>query len=59
MLNNITKLIGTARLNNTEVIYIRHDDGPGSGFSIGDEDYEIADQVAPNKDEKGSKAYEK
>lgn len=51
-INNITELINTARSNNVEVIYIQHDDGPGSGFSIGDEAFEIADQVAPNKDEK-------
>ena len=51
-INNITELIDTARSNNTEVIYIQHDDGPGSGFSIGDEAFEIAEQVAPNKDEK-------
>ncbi|WP_022767798.1 cysteine hydrolase family protein [Butyrivibrio sp. NC2007] len=51
-INNITELINTARSNNTEIIYIQHDDGPGSGFSIGDEAFEIAEQVAPNKDEK-------
>ena len=51
-INNITELINTARSNYVEVIYIQHDDGPGSGFSIGDEAFEIADQVAPNKDEK-------
>ena len=51
-INNITELIDTARSNNTEVIYIQHDDGPGSGFSIGDEAFEIAEQVAPKKDEK-------
>ena len=37
----------TRRENDVEVIYVQHDDGPGSGFSAGDEDYEIADQVAP------------
>jgi nicotinamidase-related amidase len=29
------------------VIDVQHDDGLGSGFSVGDKDYEIADQVAP------------
>ena len=51
-INNITELINTARSNNVEVIYVQHDDGPGSGFSIGDKAFEIADQVAPNKNEK-------
>jgi len=48
-INNVTELIDTARSNNVEVIYVQHDDGPGSGFSIGDEAFEIAEQVAPNK----------
>ena len=51
-INNITELIDTARSNNVEVIYVQHDDGPGSGFSIGDKASEIANQVAPNSDEK-------
>jgi len=46
-INNTTRLIQTARENDVEVIYVQHDDGPGSGFSAGDEVYEIADQVAP------------
>ncbi len=46
------KIIDAARTNNVEVIYVQHDDGPGSGFSVGDVDFEIADQVAPNQAEK-------
>ncbi|MCR5671931.1 MAG: cysteine hydrolase [Butyrivibrio sp.] len=42
-----TELIDSARKNNVEVIYVQHDDGPGSGFSVGDSDFEIADQVTP------------
>ena len=42
----------SARKNHVEVIYIQHDDGPGSGFSIGDEAFEIADAVKPKKNEK-------
>ena len=34
--SNVTALIEAARNNNTEVIYVRHDDGEGSGFSAGD-----------------------
>ena len=33
-----------------EVIYVQHDDGPGSGFSTDDEAFEIADQVAKEID---------
>ena len=49
---NIEKLIDSARKNNVEVIYVEHDDGPGTGFSIGDKDFEIAEQVAPYKNDK-------
>ena len=51
-LDNTIKLLDAARKNHVEVIYIQHDDGPGTGFSLGDEDFEIADQVAPKKGEK-------
>lgn len=51
-ISNIKKLIDSARKNNVEIIYVQHDDGPGTGFSIGDKDFEIADQVAPGGDEK-------
>ena len=45
-------LIDAARKNGVEVIYVQHDDGPGSGFSAGDADFEIADQAAPQNGEK-------
>lgn len=51
-IDNTARLIQTARENNVEVVYVQHDDGPGSGFSVGDEDYEIANQVAPIGNEK-------
>jgi len=51
-LKNTKRIIDTARENNVEVIYIQHDDGPGTGFSVGDEDFEIATQVAPMPSEK-------
>ena len=51
-IDRAVKLIDTARKNNVEVIYIQHDDGPDSGFTVGDEDFEIADQVAPAEGEK-------
>ena len=49
---NIGSLIQEARKNQIEVIYVRHDDGPGSGFSKGDKDFEIYSDFAPNKEEK-------
>ena len=51
-IKNVTNIIDAARQNNVEVIYVQHDDGPGSSFSIGDRDFEIADQVAPKENEK-------
>ena len=49
---NIKELIALARENAKEVIYVQHDDGPGTGFSVGDWDYEIFDEFAPKSDEK-------
>ena len=51
-IDRTARLIGTARKNDVEVIYFQHDDGPGTGFSVGDEAFEIAGQVAPRKAEK-------
>lgn len=51
-IKNVTSIIDAARKNNVEVIYVQHDDGPGTGFSYGDKDFEIADQVAPKENEK-------
>ena len=46
------RLIGAARENHVEVVYVQHDAGPGSGLSAGDEDFEIVDQAATEKGEK-------
>ena len=51
-IRNTVKIIETARQNNVEVIYVQHDDGPGTGFSVGDDEFEIAAQVSPLEDEK-------
>ena len=52
LLENVPKLIRIARENRVEVIYVQHDAGPGSGLSAGDDGFEIADQVSPDKGEK-------
>ena len=49
--DNVKSLIAEARRDKVEVIFVRHDDGPGSGFSVGDEDFEIYDGFAPEKGE--------
>ena len=51
-IDRTAQLIGAARKNGVEVIYVQHDDGPGTGFSVGDRDFEIADQVKPVAGEK-------
>ena len=52
LIENVKKLIEAARENNVEVIFVQHDAGEGTGFSVGDEGFEIADAVAPMPGEK-------
>ena len=52
LLENVGKFIAAAREKGIEVIYVQHDAGPGTGFSVGDEGFEIADEVAPRGGEK-------
>ncbi|WP_347493443.1 GNAT family N-acetyltransferase [Ruminococcus sp. HUN007] len=49
---NTGTLISEARKNNVEVIFVRHDDGPGTGFSVGDDDFEIFKEFSPKLSEK-------
>ena len=51
-MDRTVRLVDTARKNNVEVIFVQHDAGLGSGMSVGDEDYEIIDQIAPKDGEK-------
>ena len=51
-LDRIIRLIDAARKHHVEVIYVQHDAGPGSGLSVGDNDFEIAEQVRPESGEK-------
>ena len=45
--SNIRELIRTAREQGIEVVYVQHDDGPGTGFSIGDDEFEVYSGFAP------------
>lgn len=51
-LRRVTTLIAAARKSHAEVIFFQHDDGPGSGFSVGDVDFEIAEEASPLAEEK-------
>lgn len=49
---NVKVLLSAARENGVEVVYVRHDDGPGTGFSVGDEEFEIFEEFAPKEGER-------
>ena len=49
---NVSALIDESRKHGVEVAYVQHDDGKGSGFTHGDEDFEIYDGFAPLENEK-------
>ncbi len=51
-LNRTLRLVDAARKNGTEVIFVQHDAGPGSGMSAGDEAFEIIDELRPEPGEK-------
>lgn len=50
--HNIKCLIDEARRNQVEVVYVRHDDGPGTGFSVGDDEFRIFEEFAPQENER-------
>lgn len=49
---NIKQLITVARENMVEVVYVQHDDGPGTDLDKSADNYEIYDDFAPTDDEK-------
>lgn len=49
---NIKKLIAKARANNIEVLYVQHDDGPGTDLDKQTDKYEVVDEFAPMEGEK-------
>lgn len=46
------RLVEAARKHGVEVIFVQHDAGAGSGLSVGDEDFDIIDEVRPLPGEK-------
>ena len=46
--DNIKQLISVARENNVEVIYVQHDDGPGTDLDKFTDNYEIYELESPN-----------
>ncbi len=51
-LDRTVRLVDAARKNNVEVIFVQHDAGSGSGMSVGDEAFEIINELRPNPNEK-------
>lgn len=49
--SNVKELIHTARNNNIEVIFIRHDDGIGNELTKGNDGFEVYDGFKPYADE--------
>ncbi|MBL4936955.1 cysteine hydrolase [Clostridium sp. YIM B02515] len=50
--SNVEKLIYTARKNNIEVIYVRHDDGTESELTKGTNGFEIYEKFKPYNEDK-------
>ncbi len=50
--SNVEKIIATARQNNIEIIYVRHDDGAENELTKGTEGFEIYEKFIPSKEEK-------
>ncbi|MBQ9384313.1 MAG: isochorismatase family protein [Ruminiclostridium sp.] len=49
--SHVKEMIDTARQNNIEVIYVRHDDGTGSELTKGNDGFEIYDGFKPADNE--------
>ena len=49
---NIKQLITIARENQVEVVYVQHDDGPGTDLDKSADNYEIYEEFAPRDGEK-------
>ena len=50
--DSTVQLVRAARKNGVEVIFVQHDAGQGSGLSVGDEGFEIIDEIRPEAGEK-------
>lgn len=50
--SNVKEIIHTARENNIEVIYVRHDDGAGNELTKGNDGFEIYKEFEPINEEK-------
>ncbi len=52
VIGNIKHLISAARRSNTEVVYVRHDDGNGEDLERNSSGWQIYHEIAPENNEK-------
>lgn len=50
--NNVKALLQSARENQVEIVYVRHDDGPGEALTKGTEGFGIYDGFKPRGEER-------
>lgn len=51
VIENIQKLLKTARENNLEIVYVRHDDGQGTDLAYGTDAWQVYSEIKPEKGE--------
>ena len=51
-MDRTVRLVRAARKSGVEVVFVQHDAGPGSGLTVGEEDFEIVDEARPEPGEK-------
>ncbi len=51
LIENIKQLISVARDHQTEVIFVRHDDGSGTALELGSEGWQIVTELEPRENE--------
>ncbi len=51
VIESIQKLLDAARSHQKEIVYVRHDDGPGTEFEYGTDGWQIYEEVAPKEGE--------
>ena len=51
VIENIKKLLKTARENNLEIVYVRHDDGQGTDLAYGTDAWQVYSEIKPEKGE--------
>ncbi len=57
VIRNIERLIGCCREKGIEVVYVRHDDGPGSKLECGTDGWQIFHEIAPQGEHVFDKEY--